>query len=120
MPGQQRKTFGSTVRALRESKQIGLRKFAEHIGISPTYLSKLERDQFPPPAEARVVAIAKALDQHPDELLGLAGRVASDLPPIIQRHTKEMASFLRAAKGLTATEIADLAKEVAKRKRRGA
>ena len=113
------KTFGSRDRALREGKQIGLREFAEQIGISPTYLSKVERDQFPPPAEDVVVAMAQALGEDRDELLALAGRVASDLPPIIHRHPKEIASFLRAVKGLTAVEIAKLAEELTKRKRRG-
>ncbi|MHB8456027.1 MAG: helix-turn-helix domain-containing protein [Acidiferrobacterales bacterium] len=31
------------------------------IGISPTYLSKCERDEFPPPSEDRVREIAKIL-----------------------------------------------------------
>ena len=29
------------------------------IGVSPTYLSKVERDEFPPPAEDKVKAIAQ-------------------------------------------------------------
>ena len=106
--------FGETVRELRNAKKIGLRRFAELIGMSPTYLSKVERDEFPPPAEVKVVAIATALDQDPDELLALAGRVASDLSEIIQEHPREMATFLRSAKGLSAEEIKRLAKEVKK------
>lgn len=73
--------------------------------MSPTYLSKVERDQFPPPAEDKVIAIAKALGADPDELLGLAGRVPSDVSEIITRRPREMASFLRAANGLTAEQI---------------
>ena len=42
------KTFGTTIRDLREAQQISLRKFADKVGISPTYLSKIERDEFPP------------------------------------------------------------------------
>ena len=38
--------FGSLIRKLREEKQIGLRKMAGEIGVSPTYLSKIERNEF--------------------------------------------------------------------------
>ena len=109
-------TFGQTVRALREARQISLRTFASSIGMSPTYLSKVERDDFAPPGEEKIVAIANALDQDADELLALAGRVASDLPPIIRQHPKAMATFLRASKGLSAAQIERLAREVQKRK----
>ena len=57
--------------------------------MSPTYLSKVERSEFPPPAEKKIVAIAKQLKLHPDELLGLAGRVASDVSQIIQKQPTE-------------------------------
>ena len=115
--GDREKRFGETVRGLRHMKGIGLRKFAGIIGMSPTYLSRIERDEFPPPAEDRVVAIAKALDQDPDELLALAGRVASDLPEIIKRHPREMATFLRSTAGLSADEIRQLAEEARRRRR---
>lgn len=110
-------SFGATVRRLREEQKIGLRKFAQVVGMSPTYLSKVERDEFKPPTEEKVRAIAKALSQDPDELLALAGRVASDLTDIIQRHPREMATFLRAANGLSAEEVRGLAEEALRRKK---
>lgn len=103
--------FGARVRSLRKQKQISLRKFAERVGISPTYLSRVERDEFPPPAENTVVAIAKALGVDPDELLALANRIASDLSEIIKRHPREMATFLRSSKGLTAQDLKHLTDE---------
>jgi HTH-type transcriptional regulator, competence development regulator len=103
------KKFGALVRRQREAKEIGLREVAKMIGFSPTYLSKVERGEFPPPAEDRVRRIAEILDRDPDELLALAGRVASDLTDIIRQRPREMADFLRAAKGLTAEELAQLA-----------
>lgn len=104
-------SFGATVRRLREGRKIGLRKFAEMVGMSPTYLSKVERDDFNPPSEEKVRAIAQALGQDADELLALAGRVSADLANIIQRHPREMATFLRAANGLSAEEMQRLAEE---------
>ena len=97
--------FGARVRRLREERDIGLRPFARTVGISATYLSKVERDELPPPAEGRVKEIARLLGQDPDELLALAGRVASDLGAIIRGRPREMASFLRTISGLGPEEI---------------
>ena len=110
-------SFGATVRRLREGQKIGLRKFAQLVGMSPTYLSKVERDEFKPPTEEKVRAIAEALGQDPDELLALAGRVSSDLADIIQRQPREMATFLRAANGLSAEEMQRLAEEALRKKK---
>ena len=96
--------FGAMVRQLRESRRIGLRKFAQQVGMSPTYLSKIERGELKPPAEEKVRAIANALERDPDELLALAGRLSSELQDIIQRYPREMASFLRAAAALLELE----------------
>ena len=87
---------------------------AKKIGVSPTYLSKVERDEFPPPAEDKVRKITAVLGLDADELLALAGRVASDLTEIIRERPREMADFLRAAKGLTAEDMARLARHAQK------
>lgn len=52
-----REKFGAFIRREREGKEIGLREMAKMIiglremakmiGVSPTYLSKVERDEFP-------------------------------------------------------------------------
>jgi len=107
--------FGAAVRRLREEREIGLRQFAKMIGVSATYLSKIEREEMPPPAEDRVTEIARRLEQDPDELLALAGKLASDLKGIIRNRPREMASFLRTASGLSGQEFERLMKE-AKRK----
>ena len=69
-----------------------MREMAKKLGVSPTYLSKVERDEMPPPVEDKVKAIAAILEQDPDELLALSGRVASDVNEIIINHPREMAS----------------------------
>jgi transcriptional regulator with XRE-family HTH domain len=109
-----RKGFGALVRREREAKDIGLREMAKKIGVSPTYLSKVERDEFPPPAEDKVRRIAGIIGQDADELLALAGRVSSDLTEIIRKQPREMADFLRAARGLTAEDMARLARQALK------
>jgi transcriptional regulator with XRE-family HTH domain len=87
---------------------------AKMIGVSPTYLSKVERDEFPPPAEGRVKAIARIIECNSDELLALAGRVSSDLSEIIKGHPAEMAALLRTTKGLSAPEVVRLSQEAKK------
>src|SRR6266581_2964650 len=109
-----RKSFGALVRREREAKEIGLREMAKKIGVSPTYLSKIERGDFDPPAEDKVRKIAEIIGRDPDELLALAGRVASDLTDIIRQRPRELADFLRTAKGLSGVEIARLARQAQK------
>jgi transcriptional regulator with XRE-family HTH domain len=101
-----REKFGAFIRRQREAKERGLREMAKMIGVSPTYLSKVERDEFPPPAEDKVKAIAKIIECDPDELLARAGRVSTDISDIIKRHPVELAALLRTTKGLPAEDIA--------------
>jgi transcriptional regulator with XRE-family HTH domain len=93
-----------------------LREMAKMIEVSPTYLSKVERDEFPPPAEDKVKAIAAIINVDVDELLARAGKAASELSDIIKRRSVELAALLRTTKGLTVDGIARLAREAQKAK----
>ena len=108
--------FGAFVRRERERKEIGLREMAKMIGVSPTYLSKVERDEFSPPAEDKVKAIAQIIKCDTDELLARAGRVSSDLSDIIKRHPRVLAALLRTTKGLTADDMTKLARQAQRAK----
>lgn len=110
--------FGRTVRKLREERNISIAQFARRVGMSPTYLAPIERDVFPPPAEPKVVKIAKALDQDPDEFLALAGRVGSDLKRIIRRQPASAGKMLRAIDGLPESVVDDLVSTAEKKNRR--
>lgn len=107
-----REKFGAFIRREREAREIGLREMAKKIGVSPTYMSKVERDEFTPPTEDKVRAIAQILECDPDELLAMAGRVPSDLADIIKRQPVEMSALLRTANGLSAEELARLVSTV--------
>ena len=89
--------------------------------MSPTYLAPIERDVFPPPAEPKIVRIAKALDQDPDELLALAGRIGADLRRIIRKQPSRVARLLRAIDGLPEEDVNALiaAAESKNRRRNG-
>jgi transcriptional regulator with XRE-family HTH domain len=108
--------FGAFIRARREAKEIGLREMARMIGVSPTYVSKVERDEYPPPAEDKIRLIAEVIDCDVDELLAKAGKVASDLSDIIKRNPVEVAALLRTASGLSPDELARLARQAQKTK----
>lgn len=113
----EREKFGAFIRREREGRKIGLREMAKKIGVSPTYMSKVERDEFKPPTEDKVRAIAAIIECDPDELLALADRVSSDLTEIIKGQPREMASFLRSAKNLTSDELARLAVQLKKERK---
>jgi HTH-type transcriptional regulator, competence development regulator len=95
MSKRSKRTFGSLVRKEREQRKIGLREMARQIGVSPTYLSMIERGEFPAPAEDKVTAIAKIIGRDRDELLALAGRVSTDLETTIMAHPRLMSGIVR-------------------------
>ncbi len=109
-----KETFGGRVRLKRMEKQITLRKFAEMLDVSPTYVSQIERNEFKPPVEDKIREIAKILGENEDEMLALAKKVSSDLPPIIQQHPKEVATFLRTAKGFSREDWEELTQKIIK------
>jgi transcriptional regulator with XRE-family HTH domain len=102
-PGQRglgglRVSFGAMLRYRREAAGIGMRELARKVGISASYLSKIEHDEFRPPAEDVVVAIARELQIDPDILLAHAGRVATDVLELIKQQPVAMAKLVREAK----------------------
>ena len=108
--------FGAFIRREREGKGIGLREMAKMIGVSPTYLSMVERDAMMPPAEDKVKAIANIINCDADDLLARAGRLATDISDIIKRRPVELAALLRNTKGLSVAEIVQLARQAEKKK----
>jgi transcriptional regulator with XRE-family HTH domain len=108
--------FGDVLREKRIAKKFSLRKFAELVGISPTYLSQVEQSNMDPPTAERVQRMAELLEENPDELIALAGRVADDLPAIIQAKT-EVPDLLRAVRGLSAEQLRKLRESAEEMKR---
>jgi HTH-type transcriptional regulator, competence development regulator len=105
MSKQKERTFGQFLRDSRNEQGFTLRKFAQMVGLSPTYVSKVERDEMNPPSEDTIKRIAQCLGIDVDELLALAGKVSSDLTQIILGEPRLYADFLRTAQSRTKTEI---------------
>ena len=98
-------TFGEVVRRRRLARGLSLRRLAHLLGVSPTYLSLVERGKAAPPTAARVARMAQLLDESADALIALAGRMPEDLPAIIRARPREMAALLREASGLTSEQL---------------
>jgi len=93
-----KKRLGERLRRKREGKELGLRETAAKVGISPTYLSRIEtEDERTPPAEDVIRKLAALLSDDFDELMQLAGRVPEDVKDIV-KGDPNMPAFLRMAK----------------------
>jgi len=114
------KKFGDRLRELREAKlktnpTFTLRKFAESVGISPTFLSKVERGEFDPPKAEKIIKIANLLDVDSDELLSLAGKVDPELEKIIKEQPTALPDLLRTVRGMSETELRKLTQRARKK-----
>lgn len=92
--------FGDHVRTRREERRRSdpswsVRQVAGRIGVEPSFLSKVERGLAPPPSERTIVALAEVLEDDPDVLLALAGKVSSDLQEAIRRRPRLFAQLIR-------------------------
>jgi transcriptional regulator with XRE-family HTH domain len=87
--------FGPHIREIREARTITLRGLARLIEVEPAYLSKIEREIFPPPSEFLIVKIATQLEQDPDRLLALAGKIPSDVKELILMSQGKLAQKIR-------------------------
>jgi transcriptional regulator with XRE-family HTH domain len=109
--------FGTYVRdrreALREDdRSFSVRQVATRVGIEPSYLSKIERGQQPPPGEDTIIAIADQLGEDPDVLLALAGKVSSDLREAIVKRPQLFAELIRQLKNQPDRAVLRIVREV--------
>ncbi len=62
------------------------------------YLSKIERNVVPPPSEGTIWRLARDLEEDPDLLLAMAGKVSSDLLAVILQRPRLFADLPRQLK----------------------
>ena len=109
--------FGTYLRKRREGRRAGdprfsVRQLAARVGVEPSYLSKVERGQQPPPSEQTIALLARELDEDPDVLLALAGKVSGELQSIIRRRPKLFAELIRQLKDIPDHAVLRLVREV--------
>lgn len=110
-------SLGQYIRARRErlreeDPSYSLRQVADRIGIEPSYLSKVERDIGSPPSEETLVKLAEELDEDPDVLLAMAGKVSSDLQEAIRKRPKLFGRLIRELKEMPDRAVLRLVREV--------
>src|SRR5215472_5265686 len=93
-------SFGAYVRERREAlrkdnRTYSVRQVAQRIGVEPAYLSKVERDEVPPPSEETISRLAEQLGEDRDVLLALGGKVSADLLLAIRRRPRLFADLIR-------------------------
>lgn len=96
-------SLGKLLRTSRLELGIGLRELAMRVGISPTYLSRIEtNDEKSPPSEVVLMALAQEIQIDPDRLIMIAGRVPADVVAILTTQ-HGWAGFIRRAAELKVT-----------------
>jgi len=96
-------SFGAYIRTRREKlrkadSKFSVRKVAALIGVEPSFLSKVERGESPPPSEGKILRLAEVLGEDPDVLLALAGKISSDLQDAIRKRPRLFAELIRCLK----------------------
>jgi transcriptional regulator with XRE-family HTH domain len=110
-------SFGRFVRRRREAlrredRAYSVRQVAQRIGVEPSYLSKVERDEEAPPSEEKIVRLARDLGEDPDVLLAMAGKVSSDLKRTILDRPELFASLIRQLKDAPDRAVLRVARKV--------
>lgn len=111
------KRFGETIREMREAQNLGLRVAAERLGISPAYLSRIERGKERPPKPELVKKIARLLGGDADLLFRLADSTDPDVAEFMNL-VPNVPEFLRTAMAMRLTSD-DFDKLINELKRRG-
>lgn len=101
--------FGELLRAKRLTRGLTLRKFAEQLGVSPTYVSGVENGTLPPPTFDRIEAISRILEVPVDELMEHAGRW-DDMAKQKVEERPEFVRLFRAVKDLSPESIERITK----------
>jgi transcriptional regulator with XRE-family HTH domain len=97
------KDFGETIRELRMAQDFGLRETAAKVGISPAYLSRIERGKEHPPRPEIIKELAKVLAADPDVLFRLSSSTDPEVEGYLHDHPQLM-SLIRFIKASNFTE----------------
>jgi transcriptional regulator with XRE-family HTH domain len=86
--------FGNILKQLRTESGQGIKKLAPELGVSYTYLSKLEKGAIAP-SEKLVERVAKYFSYDEDRLLLSAGKVPAEIIEILRTNPDEAVNYLR-------------------------
>lgn len=101
--------FGATLRLLRLDSGLSLRDLARRLGVSSTYLSRVENGLDSIPTPERLEAVARELGMPATVLMDLAHRVSPLVVDYVERVPEAGSLFLEIAhRGLDAGQIGAL------------
>lgn len=86
-------TFGEHIRALRKARRWSYKRASDELGISQTYLYRIEAESMAP-SEDTIRAFANVFAEDYDDLMFLSGRMPSDCEAIVTADAT-MPAFLR-------------------------
>jgi len=109
--------FGNSVRRLREEretsdKSFSLRGLAQRCGVSPAYLSRVERGEVAPPGEETLIRLADELEVDRDVMLAMGGKISGDLRTAILSRPKLIGELIRSLQSLPNHAVLRLVREV--------
>lgn len=109
--------FGQRIQKRRlalshKGPQYSLRQVAKAVGVTPSFLSKVERGKLPPPSEKTIKKLAEVLEDNADVLLALAGKVSSDLKEAIIKRPELVAELIRQVKNAPDQAVLSIVREV--------
>jgi transcriptional regulator with XRE-family HTH domain len=109
--------LGTYIREKREAfrskdSSYSLRQVAGRIGIEPSYLSKIERGEQTYLSEEKTLALARELNEDPDLLLALSGKISTDVQEIIRKRPQLFTQLIRDLNNLPDQVVLHIVKNV--------
>ncbi len=110
-------SLGDYLRQKREALVVSdraftLRQLALRCGVTPAYLSRVERDEVAPPGEETLLKLAEELGEDPDVLLAMAGKISADLRQVILSRPKLFADLIRSIKSMPDQAVIKIVRDV--------
>jgi transcriptional regulator with XRE-family HTH domain len=87
-------TFGKLFRRLRSKTGLGIKRLAPELGVSYSYLSKLENNEMTP-SEEFVHRAARYFKADRDQMLLSAGKIPPEVLRILREHPEDAIELLR-------------------------
>jgi transcriptional regulator with XRE-family HTH domain len=102
-------TLGRMLKQSRLSRGLSLQTVASNAGITPMYLSLIERNACGPPIDEKLQSLAEVFgEQHVETFFAKAGRVTPRVVNTILRHPTQWSELIEAAKDFDADHLAGL------------
>ena len=110
-------SYGKFIRKTREhlalkDKSYSLRQVSSRVGIKPTYLSKIEREELPPPSEKTIDKLSIELGLDADVMLAMDGKVSNELRAIICARPLLFSKVLRELRSVPDHAVLSVIREV--------